>query len=712
MINLRTCDGLTRSGHAGPPHLRTQEVGLDLLATAINEYAIFMVDLDGRVASWNPGAERLKGYRSDEIIGQHISVFYPPERLAEKPPEWELEHAARTGYHQGEGWRVRKDGSRFWAHVVTAALRSSDGSLRGYAKVVRDDTEPRARLERSSERFTNLMGLTPVGIALFDESHRLARANDALCDLLGAGISELHDTRANDLLHPQDRLEPMISRAPIADAPTHRVLKRTDSHPVHCDLRCTAAVQDDGRLFWLVAFQDITERHQRAEELHYQATHDSLTGLFNRRAVNELLNELVRGPRADRVGVLFCDIDNFKRINDSLGHDAGDELVASLARRLQGGVPAGCTPARLSGDEFVVVCPDVEAVGGLEALAETVSGLLRTVVRLQNQQVQVSAAVGGAVLDGAGAYGEDLLRFADAAMYRAKRHGPGRVALADPGLAESINRQLRLEVELRDAIDNDGLVLHYQPVVDAAGTVVSAEALVRWMHPEHGLLPPDVFLPVAEQGGLMRDLDRWVLRTALRHAAAWPDVGGRPVGIAVNLAGLLPDDHGFTAEVTDAIAESGIDPNRVVLELVETVLVDLPPQPRRAMLDLVERGVQFAVDDFGTGYSSLARIKDLPAQIIKADRSFVADLGAGSRDLAVARAVADLARALGCQSIAEGIETAEQFELLRGVGIDVYQGFLFARPVPEAELIILLENGLPLLSRATGASVNTASTTA
>ncbi|MGW5648782.1 sensor domain-containing protein [Saccharopolyspora sp. NPDC003752] len=690
-IILQTKNGLTHSEQLGFP--QAQEVGLDLLATAINEYAIYMLDANGTVTSWNPGAERMKGYRSDEIVGRHYAVFYPPEAAAERRPERELEHAARTGYHQTEGWRVRKDGTRFWAHVVTAALRSSDGSLRGFAKVTRDDTESRTRLERSSERFTNLMGLTPVGIALFDESHRLARANDALCDLLGSEISELHGTRADDLRHPQDRSGPLVM---ISDAPTHRVLKRPDGRPVHCDLRCAAAVQDDGRLFWLVAFQDITERHQRAEELRYQATHDSLTGLFNRRAVKELLDELVSGPGAERVGVLFCDIDNFKRVNDSLGHDAGDELVATLARRLRNGMPPGCVPARLSGDEFVVVCRDVDAVGGLEALGAMVSGLLRTVVRLQGQPVQVSAAVGCAMTDGTTTCGDDLLRFADAAMYRAKRRGPGRVALADPGLAQAINQQLRLESELREAIDNDDLVLHYQPVVDAAGNVVSAEALVRWQHPEHGLLYPDVFLPVAEQGDLLRDLDRWVLHTALSRAARWPTAGGRPVGIAVNLAGLLPDDPEFTAEVTGAIAESGIEPNRVVLELVETVLVDLPSGPRRAMLELVDRGVRFAVDDFGTGYSSLARIKDLPAQIIKADRSFVSDLGVGSRDLAVARAVAEFARALNCQTVAEGVETAEQFNLLASVGIDVYQGFLFARPVQEDRFTAILEQGLPL----------------
>ncbi|GAA4885736.1 putative bifunctional diguanylate cyclase/phosphodiesterase [Saccharopolyspora cebuensis] len=562
---------------------------------------------------------------------------------------------------------------------------------------VQDVTEHRAavtRMERTSKRFTDLVHITPVGIGLFDPAERLVTANDALCELLGYRLEELRGRGIQDLAHPAD--QPVA----LAELPgerrrrvPHRVLVRADGEPVHCELHVSSSVQDDGTRFWLVVFQDVTERRRAAEALRYQATHDDLTGLPNRAAVKELLRSLLGGADPVDVAVLFCDIDNFKRINDSLGHDAGDELLVALARRLEGGLPDCCTAARLSGDEFVIICSDVGAVGGLDSVATRVSGLLRTAVPVHGQLIRVSASIGAAVPSGPGAGGEDLLRFADAAMFEAKRRGSGRVSLASPALMASADRQLQLEGQLREALHRDGLTLHYQPVVAPDGSVVTAEALVRWPHPDRGLLAPDAFLPVAEQGDLLRDLDRWVLRTALREAARWPRSGGRQVGVAVNLAGLVPGGPDFVDTVTDVVAETGLDWHRVVLELVETALVDLPSRTRQEMAELVARGVRFAVDDFGTGYSSLARLKELPAQIIKVDRRFVAGVGGDASDFAVARAVVDMARAMGRYCVAEGVETATQFHALCGVGVDAYQGWLFAKAMPARDFRALLADG-------------------
>jgi diguanylate cyclase (GGDEF)-like protein len=394
-------------------------------------------------------------------------------------------------------------------------------------------------------------------------------------------------------------------------------------------------------------------------------------------------------------------VDNFKRVNDSLGHDVGDELITALARRLERGLPPSCTAARMSGDEYVVICSDVAEVGGVEALANTVAMLLRTAVPVRGQLLRVTAAIGAAVPSGPETTAADLLRFADAAMFDAKRRGTGRVSVANAEMIASANSQMLLEGQLRDALNNDGLVLHYQPVVAADGTVVSAEALVRWPHPQRGLLAPGEFLPVAEQGDLLRDLDRWVLRTALCEASTWPMMGGSVlsggVGVAVNLSGLVPGDPEFTEIVAAAVAETGIEWDRVVLELVETSLIDLPTRSRAAMMDLTDRGVRFAVDDFGTGYSSLARLKELPAQIIKVDRRFVAGVASDASDFAVARALVDMARAMGRSCVAEGVENATQFTVLRSIGVEAYQGWLLSRAVPAKEFRELLRNGpLPI----------------
>ncbi|MBB5805846.1 diguanylate cyclase (GGDEF)-like protein/PAS domain S-box-containing protein [Saccharothrix ecbatanensis] len=597
---------------------------------------------------------------------------------------------------------VRRDGKTRVFRSYGVVVKGPDGRPLAVG-TAQDITEQRAaetRMKRSSQRFADLVSLTPVGIGLFDEGERLVDANDALCDLLGMDLEQLRGMTAGQLTHPDDNGNPLPSidsmSAPDAER-THkipqRILVRRDGVQVYCELHIALSVQDDGRRFWLIVFQDITERRRTAEALRHQATHDELTGLPNRALVKEMLAELLESPERSKVAVLFCDIDNFKRVNDSLGHDAGDELLVALARRLEGGLPESCTAARLSGDEYVIICENIDRVGGVDALATRVAGLLRTAVPVHGQLVRVSASIGAAVPNGSRATGNDLLRFADAAMFEAKRSGAGRVSLASAALIASADRQVHLEGQLRDALAHDGLTLHFQPVVGVDGVVQTAEALVRWPHPDRGLLPPDVFLPVAEQGDLLRELDRWVLRTALKEASTWPEPGGHPVSVAVNLAGLVPGDPEFVDIVANTIAEAGIPWDRVVLELVETALVDLPSRVRATMDELAARGIRFAVDDFGTGYSSLARLKDLPAQIIKVDRRFVSGVGNDSSDFAVAKAVVDMARAMGRKCVAEGVETATQFHVLRGVGVDAYQGWLFSRPVPPKEFRAVLALG-------------------
>lgn len=596
---------------------------------------------------------------------------------------------------------LRADGAVRIFRMCGKAVRNFDGDmlLIGTTQDVTEQRTARTMVERSSQRFTDLVTIAPVGIGLFDQEECLVDANDALCDLVSYRLDQLRGMTIEQLTYPGEKA---VSLRAVADsaasasgrrkAPQQRLV-RSNGEPVYCELHVALSVQDDGTRSWMVVFQDVTDRRRTANVLRYQATHDDLTGLPNRTAVKELLGRFLNKVDWDGVAVLFCDIDNFKRINDSLGHDAGDEVLVALARRLEGGLPEGCMVARISGDEFVIICVDIECAGGVDSLATTVAGLLRTAVPVHGQLIQVSASVGAAVAHNAGVCGEDLLRFADAAMFEAKQRGAGKVSLASPALIASADRQLQLEGQLREALANDGLTLHYQPVVSSEGTVLTAEALLRWPHPDRGMLQPDTFLPVAEQGDLLRELDCWVLRTALREAASWPESAGRQVAVAVNLAGLVPGGPDFVQAVADIIADSGIDARRVVLELVETALLDLPSRCRQAMGELVALGVRFAVDDFGTGYSSLARLKDLPAQIIKVDRRFVAGVGGDASDFAVARAVVDMARAMGRQCVAEGVETATQFHVLSGVGVDAYQGWLFSGAVCSAELRAILARG-------------------
>jgi diguanylate cyclase (GGDEF)-like protein len=631
------------------------------------------------------------------------------------------------------------------------AARTTVGERVLVAGAVEDVTERRAmetRMRASTQRFTDLLAVAPVGVALFDDHERLVQANQSLCRLLGEGRESLRGRRADELL---DLAAERAALAPGAD-PTGatpllarpagsagsiswscpaRALGRRErgargaaTEPVWCELHVSVSVDDIGRATHLVVFTDVTESRRVEASLRHQAMHDELTGLPNRRALSRAVSHLLAGPSARRTAVLFCDLDNFKRVNDSLGHDAGDELLVVLAEKLREGLPPGCSATRHSADEFVVVCADVDAHGGLDQLTATVARILRTAVPVHGQLVRVSATIGAAVgatlglppsagepdIDLAGDPIEqvlatapvdapdhpataDLVRFADAALFEAKS-GSNRVALADEAIMRGADEALRMESQLRQAMVNDELVLHFQPVVGPDGRVQTAEALVRWQHPELGLIFPDKFLPIAEAADLLGDLDRWVLRAAVTAAATWPTYDGHPTAsVAVNLAGLLPGDPDFLATVDEIVTGSGLPWDRLVLELVETCLADLPPSTLREMNELIAAGVRFAVDDFGTGYSSLSRLTGLPAQIVKLDRGFVRGVATGESDRAVARAVVELAAAIGQTCVAEGVEDADQFAVLRDLGVDAYQGWLFARAMPSAALAEILARG-------------------
>ena len=649
---------------------------------------------------WSDTLQELYGVPADRTTYQtFLSLVHPDDRewvdglwrqlVADQKPVT-FEHRV-----------LRPDGAVRTVRCHGGAIADASGGSR-LVGTVQDVTEQRAaetRMMRSSQRFADLVAITPVGIGIFDDNDRLVDANEALCKLLGYDLETLRGMSCQALTHPDERttqLHPLRSHhAARSESYTipQRMLLRADGDPVYCELHVSASVQDDGQRFLLVIFTDITERRRVAESLTYRATHDELTGLPNRAAIRDTLTELLAGGASD-VAVLFCGVNNFKRVNDALGHDAGDELLVALARWLADGLPEGCTAGRLSGDVFVVVCADVSAQGGIGSLVARVSGLLGTAIPLRGQVIRLSAAIGVAVLDDSTSTAQDLMRFADAAMYEAKRTDTGHFAMANAALIASADRQVELECELREALACDELQLNYQPVVDSDGRIVSAEALIRWPHPERGMLSPDVFLPVAQLGGLMRELDRWVLRTALREARDWVSWDGRSVSVAVNLSD--PGESAFVAMVANAVAETGLPWDRLVVELLETTLIDLSSATRQAMTELVERGARFAVDDFGTGYSSLARLKELPAQIVKMDRQFISGIGADRSDNAVVRAVVEMAHAMGRVCIAEGVETAAQLQMLRGLGVDAYQGWLFSRALPAADFRALLQRG-PLL---------------
>ena len=421
----------------------------------------------------------------------------------------------------------------------------------------------------------------------------------------------------------------------------------------------------------------------------YQALHDSLTGLPNRALfLDRLEHSLARAARDPEreVAVLFLDLDRFKDVNDRLGHAAGDELLVAVGGRLRAALRTEDTAARMSGDEFAVLIEDAVSESSLARLAERLLESLRTPVALHGRDVALSASIG--IAHGS-TTGDGLLRDADVAMYRAKRAGPGTYEFFEPGMRAGLVERLELEADLRSAVANGELVLHLQPIVDlAAGAPVAVEALLRWQHPERGLLQPLAFIPLAEESGAIVGIGRWVLEEACRQGGRWlsQPPGGRPLALTVNLSGRQLERTELVGEVAHALEAAGLPPELLILEITETVLMKDAGATKRILAELKRLGVRIAVDDFGTGYSSLRYLQEFPLDMIKIAKPFVDTVAHGSERSALARAIIDLGGTFDLQVVAEGIERPEQLARLRELGCGFGQGYLFSRPQPPEAL--------------------------
>ncbi|MGY2082808.1 putative bifunctional diguanylate cyclase/phosphodiesterase [Blastococcus sp. SYSU DS0539] len=440
----------------------------------------------------------------------------------------------------------------------------------------------------------------------------------------------------------------------------------------------------------VVTHVDITARVRAERASAWRARHDSLTELPNRAHLHELIDAELQHPRRPAVAVLFLDVDGFKDVNDSLGHDVGDELLRQLAGRLLDSTRAQDTVGRLGGDEFVVLCRDCDG-DGAELLAHRCQATFEQPFDLGGRTHRLSASIGiaGAPAgDRAGVRSTDLVRDADLAMYAAKAAGRNRVRVFSPDLRDRVQRKMQLAGELRDAISDGQLVLHYQPVLEVAtGLVTGAEALVRWRHPERGLVPPCEFVPVAEQYELIIPLTRWVLGDTCRQAAAWRD-NGVTVVAGVNISAVHLATGTLVDDVLTALHGAGLDASQLLVELTETSAAEDPVRAAQQFRRLRELGVESSIDDFGSGFSSLSQLVAIPAGVLKIDKSLVA--GADdphSQSVAAVAAVIGLARACGMRSLAEGVETAAQLQRIAELGCRYAQGFHIAPPMPGDEFV-------------------------
>ena len=546
-------------------------------------------------------------------------------------------------------------------------------------------------------RYRALFERSPVAMALFDDDGRFFEVNDAACDLLRRSREELLSLAWDEVVHPDERALSQAARLRViaAGSATHRVERRVplpDGTEVRVRLTTVRLLDGGGRPGCLTSFEDVTASREIEGQLLHAALHDSLTGLPNRRLLLERLGQALARSRRDGrdVAVLFLDLDHVKRVNDSLGHDAGDALLAAVAHNLAEAVRDTDSVARLGGDEFVVVCEEVHGDEEVDILAGRILEAISTPVEISGHRVVVTASLGVVTPESASVDPRDLLRHADAAMYHAKRSGRSRWSRGgvDDDEAER-GTQLSVESELRHALLSGELALHYQPLIRSDGLLLGFEALVRWNHPTRGILAPEAFLGVADEGALVRDLTSWVVRRAVQDAAGWAD---HAVTVSVNVPADELRRSEFADLLLDLLAVTGLPAASVKLEVLETQLADSGPV-LAAIERLVDAGVSFVVDDFGTGYSTLSYLKRLPVSAVKVDRSFVSSICDDPADLSIVRAVVEACRATGRQCVAEGVETTGQLRLLRALGVDALQGDLLGAAAPIETFSALLKAG-------------------
>jgi diguanylate cyclase (GGDEF)-like protein/PAS domain S-box-containing protein len=496
-------------------------------------------------------------------------------------------------------------------------------------------------------------------------------------------------------VHPDDRERVLAANAtavgtgePFRAEYRHR---RKDGRWIWVGVEAVRLERADDVDVWQGILFDVTARKQLEERLAYQATHDPLTGLPNRALLAARLSQALSraARRGRRVAVLFVDLDDFKVVNDTLGHEAGDELLVAVAGRLSRCVREGDTVARLGGDEFTLLLEDLGDGREASIVAERVMAALRPPVRLAEREVTATPSIGIAIAE-PGDDAAELLRRADVAMYRAKRQGKARCVQFDAGMDAASWARLDLEAGLRRAIGDGQLRLHYQPVVRlATGQVTAVEALLRWDHPIRGLLPPDAFLPLAEESGLLPSLGRWVLMEACRQAQIWRSALSAytpPLVVGVNVSARELREDSFIAVVRTALDAAGLEPEALQLEVAESGLIDDLDDALAALRGVRSLGVGVALDDFGTGYAGLGYLRRLPVDALKLDRSFVAGLAGGHTEAAIVRAVVQLGRELDLDVVAKGIETESQLEQACALGVHLAQGFLLSSPLPAEEV--------------------------
>jgi diguanylate cyclase (GGDEF)-like protein/PAS domain S-box-containing protein len=651
---------------------------------------------DGTFCYVSPAVRAILGYDPEELLGTSArDLLDPAEREA-------LVAVHRDNLRSDQPTtslaRFRhKDGHYVWLESTMVALHDPEtGELTEMQTSSRDVTArvaADAALRESEQRWRVALARAPIGVALAAPDATLQMVNSRLAEILGFAPDELLGMTLLELTHPDDLQMTLTANARLRDglAESYELEKRYVSRAgdvVWARTRTTVLRDDAGVLYQaMILVEDVTEARRARDLLEHRSVHDAVTDLPNRLLMTDRLEQALRRSRpAGRVGVLYCDLDRFKTVNASVGHERGDDVLREVAARFTAAIHPTDTLARLSGDEFVVICEDVGCEQQLGELADAVAASLLIPMSVGGKPYTISVSIGATLAD-ADTPTNQILDEAESALLIAKRTGRSRREIFDASLrgGSGVDR-LSIESELHTAVAEGQLRLYYQPIVEIAGRrLVGYEALVRWQHPTRGLLGPADFLPIAEDSALMGPIGAWVLDHATMTAAGWQPIDGVVPWVSVNVSAQQLGRPEMVPSVEKALRASGLPASRLKLEVTETALFAGAGAAMADLHRLAALGVAMALDDFGTGYSSLTLLREVPVSVLKLDRSFVGHLGQDAGSTAIVQAVIALGDMLGLQTVAEGVETTEQADLLHSFGCTLGQGYLFGRPAPLSD---------------------------
>ena len=651
---------------------------------------IYRTTADGRYLRANPALARIYGYDSPtDLIGSLTDIAGQLYVDSGRRAAFTDTMARHDVVRNFEARVYRRDGSIIWITENARAVRDPFGGVRYYEGTVEDITE-RKEQEEKIRLLATVFDSVADGILIVDPDLNVKAVNPAYTAITGRGGGEVVGRPlAVFALGAHDRafVENIWITARNAGAWQGEVTSvRANGDAFAAMMAVTAVRSPAGALeHFVLVLADISQRKSQEHQIRYQASFDRLTDLPNRWLVCERLEDaIVRAQRNNtKVAVAFIDLNRFKLVNDTLGHQAGDDLLKLVAKRLRSCTRVSDTIGRLGGDEFLIVAPDAADVSAGVRLADKVMYALSDPFVVRNNELFCRASIGLAFYPDDGETADQLLRNADMAMYNAKRTPERRFAFYDPSMREQHGLHLNLENDLRRAIGSDEFQLYYQPKIDmATGLVFGAEALIRWRHPTRGMVNPGEFIPLAEETGLIWDLGCWTIHEACRQISSWAADGLVLDNVSVNLSPRQFQDNRLVNFVRDAILDSGVDVARVELELTESAMIGDIEKAVNVLTDLKKLGLRLSIDDFGTGYSSMAYLKRFPIDTLKIDRSFVRDIETSVTDPAIVGAIVTLAESLGFDIIAEGVETQQQALVLQEQRCRRVQGFLYSPPLP------------------------------